>query len=75
MENQQNNFLIYSTLNNNVRVDVFIQDETIWLKQKAMGELFGVVKSTIGEHLSNVFKDNELNEDSVVRNFRTTAVD
>jgi hypothetical protein len=75
MENQQNNFLIYSTPNNNVRVDVFIQDETIWLTQKSMGELFAVVKSTISEHLSNIFKDNELNENSVVRKFRTTAAD
>ena len=70
-----NNFLIYSTPNNDARVDVFVQDETIWLTQKAMGELFGVVKSTISEHLSNIFKESELNENSVVRNFRTTAAD
>jgi hypothetical protein len=71
MENQQNNFLIYNTPGNNVRVDVFIQDETIWLTQKAMGELFGVVKSTISEHLSNIFETNELERESTVRNFRT----
>jgi hypothetical protein len=40
-----------------------------------MGELFAVVKSTVSEHLSNIFKDNELNESSVVRKFRTTAAD
>lgn len=75
MENQQNNFLIYNTPNNDVRVDVFLQDETVWLSQKSMGELFGVSKSTISEHLSNIFKDKELDEISVVRKFRTTAAD
>ena len=39
MENQQNNFLIYSTPNNNVRVDVFVQDETVWLTQKSLAKL------------------------------------
>ncbi len=75
MEDKLINFLIYNTPNNNVRVDVYLQDETIWLTQKALGELFGVVKSTISEHLSNIFETNELNENSVVRNFRTTAAD
>lgn len=71
----QNNFLLYTLPNGAVRVDVFIEDETVWLTQKSMGELFGVVKSTISEHLSNVFKEQELNENSVVRKFRTTASD
>lgn len=71
----QNNFLLYTLPNGAVRVDVFIEDETVWLTQKSMGELFGVVKSTISEHLSNIFKEQELNENSVVRKFRTTASD
>ncbi len=71
MENKINNFLIYNTPNNNVRVDVLIEDETIWLTQKSLGELFGVVKSTISEHLSNIFETNELRKESTVRNFRT----
>lgn len=69
----QNNFLNYSTPNEVVRVDVFIEDETVWLTQKAMGELFGVVKSTISGHLSNIYETNELIRDATVRDFRTVV--
>jgi hypothetical protein len=75
MTGLKNNFLLYTQPNGEVRVDVYLEDETVWLTQKAMGELFGVVKSTISEHLSNIFESNELHENSVVRNFRTTASD
>jgi hypothetical protein len=71
----QNNFLIYSLPNEVVRVDVFIENETVWLTQKAMGELFGVVKSTISEHLSNIYETNELTRDATVRNFRTVQTE
>jgi hypothetical protein len=50
-------------------------NETVWLSQKILSELFGVSKSTISEHLSNIFADNELEENSVVRKIRTTASD
>jgi hypothetical protein len=71
MENTDPKFLIYNNPNGEVRVSVFLQDETVWLTQKAMGELFGVVKSTISEYLSNIFETKELNKESTVRNFRT----
>lgn len=71
MNNRENSFIIYQTPNGDVVVDVLIEHETIWLTQKSMGELFGVVKSTISEHLSNIFETNELDKDSTVRNFRT----
>lgn len=72
---EKNNFIIYQNPNGEVKVDVFVEGETVWLTQKSMGELFGVSKSTISEHLSNIFTDKELDETSVVRNFRTTAAD
>ena len=72
---ENTNFIIYSNPNGEVKVDVFVEGETVWLTQKSMGELFGVSKSTISEHLSNIFSDKELDENSVVRNFRTTASD
>lgn len=72
---ENTNFIIYDNPNGEVIVDVFVEGETVWLTQKSLGELFGVSKSSISEHLSNVFKDNELDENSVVRNFRTTAAD
>lgn len=68
-------FILYTSSDGEVKVDVFLQDETVWLTQAAMQELFGRAKSTISEHISNVFKEGELEENQVVRNFRTTAVD
>jgi hypothetical protein len=69
------NFILYTSPDGEVRVDVFIQNETVWLTQKAMQELFGRAKSTISEHISNVFEEGELDENQVVRKFRTTADD
>ena len=69
------NFIIYTDQNENVKLKVFIKDETIWATQKQMAELFGTAKSTISEHLKNIFKSGELEENSVVRKFRTTASD
>ena len=63
MENQQNKFLIYSTPNNNVRVDVFVQDETVWLTQKSLAELFNTSTQNITIHLKNIYEDAELQEE------------
>jgi hypothetical protein len=68
---ENTNFIIYHNPNGEVKVDVFVEGETVWLTQKSMGELFGVVKSTISEHLSNIFETNELQKEATVRNFRT----
>lgn len=56
-------------------VNAIYQDENIWLSQKMMGELYQVNVRTINEHLQNIFKDSELQEDSVIRKFRITASD
>jgi hypothetical protein len=68
---ENTNFIIYHNPNGEVKVDVFVEGETVWLTQKSMSELFGVVKSTISEHLSNIFETNELQKEATVRNFRT----
>jgi hypothetical protein len=68
-------FILYTSQDGEVRVDVFVNDETVWLTQKAMQELFDRSKSTVSEHISNVFKEGELEEIQVVRKFRTTADD
>ena len=68
-------FILYTSQDGEVRVDVFVNDETVWLTQKAMQELFDRSKSTVSEHISNVFKEVELDENQVVRKFRTTADD
>jgi hypothetical protein len=66
MENQSKNFLIYSLPNNQVRVDVFIQNETLWLTQKAMSTLFDVNVPAISKHLTNIFEDGELDQKATV---------
>ncbi len=55
-------FLIYNTPQEDIKVDVVIKDETIWLTQKAMSELFGVQIPAISKHLKNIFQENKLEE-------------
>ena len=62
--------LIYSTPEGNGSVEVFFEEETFWLSQKKMGELFGVDVRTINEHLKNIFESGELGKESTIRNFR-----
>lgn len=56
-------------------VDAIYADENVWLTQKMMSSLYDVDVRTISEHLQKIFKDHELQEDSVIRNFRITATD
>jgi hypothetical protein len=70
-----NNFVVFQTAQGKVNIEVFFFEETIWLTQKKMAELFEKGRSTITEHLANVFKDGELEENSVCRDFRHTADD
>ncbi|MBK6606090.1 MAG: virulence RhuM family protein [Leptospiraceae bacterium] len=64
------NFILYTDENGNVKVDVFIQDETVWLTQKTMGQLFGVESHTITYHLKEIYKTGELNEEATTRKVR-----
>jgi hypothetical protein len=64
-------FLLYTAPSKEVKVEVFLRDQTIWLNQKQMAKLFGVAKSTISEHIANVFESEELEKKTTVRNFRT----
>ena len=67
--------LIYTTDDGGIRIDVQMVDETVWLTQAQMSQLFEKDKRTISEHIRNVFNEGELDENSVVRKFRTTAAD
>ena len=69
-ELKQQNFILYTDENGNVKVDVFIQDETVWLTQKTMGQLFGVESHTITYHLKEIYKTGELNEEATTRKVR-----
>jgi len=65
-----NQIVFYTTPNGNVKLEVFIQDRTLWLTQKMMAELFEVDIRTINEHLQNIFNSEELIENSTIRKFR-----
>lgn len=67
--------ILYSTPQGDIKIEVFLHDETVWLTQRAMGELFGVETNTINYHLIEIFKSDELKEDSVIRKIRITATD
>lgn len=69
---QPSQIVIYATEDGQTKVNAHFESETVWLTQKLMAELFGVSVPTINEHLKNIFFTQELNEKSVIRNFRTT---
>ncbi len=68
-------FLLYKAQDGAIKVDVFFQDETVWLTQKALAELFGVQIPAINKHLKNIFETGELDKDSVISILETTAGD
>ena len=73
MENNQSAFILFKTEDEKISVDVRFEDETVWLSQEQMAQLFGKARTTITEHIQNIFKEGELNEDRVCRNFRLTT--
>jgi hypothetical protein len=70
---QENEIIIYQSQDGTIKVDVLFSEETVWLTQTQIGSLFGKAKSTISEHIKNIFEEGELNETMVVRKFRTTT--
>lgn len=67
--------LIYTDNNGLTRIDVKLEEDTLWLTQAQMCELYQTSKSNVSEHIKHIFEEGELQEDSVVRKFRTTAPD
>ncbi len=67
--------ILYQSEDGRTRIETRLEDETVWLTQAQLVELFQKAKSTISEHISNIFEEGELDFASVVRNFRTTAAD
>lgn len=68
-------FILYTSQNGDVRIDVFLKDETVWLTQKSIAELFGVKRPAITKHLKNIFGSGELDENSVSSILEHTAED
>ena len=67
------NFVIFQTKDGKVNIDVYFQNDTLWLTQKLISELFDKGRSTITEHLKNIFAEGELDKKVVCRDFRHTA--
>ena len=75
IRNSTAEFLVFTKQAGESTIDVRVEEETVWLTQKLIAELFEVDVRTINEHLQNIFKSKELNADSVIRKFRITASD
>lgn len=72
---KSSNFFLYTTLNGDVRLDVFLQDETLWLTQKMMAELFEIEPHTITYHIKEIYQSGELKENSTHRKIRAVQVE
>lgn len=67
---QNNEIIFYSSPEGDIKIEVLFNDETFWLSQKKMAELFGVDVRTVNEHLQNIYKTNELDRDATNRKIR-----
>ena len=74
-DHNKKNIIIYNTIDGKASVSLYAKDGTIWMNQSQLAELFDTSKQNIGQHISSILKDSELNENSVVKNYFTTAAD
>lgn len=72
---EKNKIIIYTDDSGLTKIDVKLEDETLWLTQAQMCALYQTSKSNVSEHIKHIFDEGELQENSVVRKFRTTAAD
>ena len=75
MNNNDTEIVIYQSEDGHTKVDVRFEDETVWLTQQQLVDLFQTSKSNVSEHIKHIFEEGELEEKQVVRKFRTTASD
>lgn len=75
IQDQMTDFILYSTPDGSVKIEAFLHNETIWLTQKKIAELFGVDRSVVAKHLKNIFDSFELDKDSVCAKIAHTADD
>lgn len=71
----QNSFLLYTTPDGREKIEVRLENETVWLSQSGMAELFQTTKQNVSLHLKNIFAEQELDEKQVVKDYLTTAPD
>lgn len=75
MEEKYGEILIYQTEDGLTNINVKIQDETVWLTQQQLVELYQSSKSNVSEHIKHIFEEGEFDKEGVVRKFRTTPSD
>ena len=75
LKDELTEFLLYTTPNNEIKVEIYVNDETVWLPQKRMAELFGVDVTTINEHLKNIYKSHELEEKATIGKFPIVQIE
>lgn len=75
MERNESNTIIYNTIDGKASVVLYAHDGSVWMNQNQLAELFDTSKQTISYHIINMLKDREINANSVVKDYLTTAVD
>jgi len=75
MAAEESSFLLYTTSDGKEKIEVRLENETVWVTQAAMAELFQTTKQNISLHLKNIFEEDELDQNSVVKEYLTTAAD
>lgn len=73
--NEHGNIVIYKDKNGNNNIEVKMQDNSVWLNQEQLVKLYNSSKSNISEHIKHIIAEEELDENSVIRKFQTTASD
>lgn len=73
--NEQNNFIMYTTDDGQVDIEVRLEDENVWLTQNSMAELFNTTRNNITMHIKNIFEEGELQENAVSKESLLTAKD
>ena len=73
IEKNNGEIIIYQSEDGKIRLDVRLEEKTVWLSQEQIAQLYGKGRSTITEHISNVFKEGELEKEKVCRKFRHTT--
>jgi hypothetical protein len=72
---EQNKIIIYNTADGRASVSLYARDGSVWMNQNQLAELFATSKQNVGQHISNILEENELEANSVVKNYFTTAAD
>lgn len=75
MANNESNIIIYNTIDGKASVVLYARDGSVWMNQNQLAELFDASKQNISYHIINILKDREINANSVVKDYLTTAVD